>query len=74
MSKAEEIISLCLKIDEYLKTINKSLDFDEMNSEAFENHYAVLIEETIKSNWEIRNLAQQLTRDDFHRNLKLPRF
>ena len=74
MSKAEEIISLCLKVDEYLKTINKSLDFDSDNSENFENHYAELIEETIRTNWKVHNLAQQLTCDDFRRNLKLPRF
>ena len=70
MSKAEEIIISCLKIDEYLKTINKSLDFDSNNSDDFENHYTSLIEEAIKINWKVHNLAEKITQDNFHQILK----
>ena len=54
MSKnySEKIITLCLKNDEYLKTLQKALVFDEEDCDSFENTYHEMLKELIEANWQ----------------------
>lgn len=70
-SLPEQIITQCLKVDEYLKTLQKALVFDEQDSNSFENTYHQMLDEMIAANWKTHNIAEQLTREEFRRILKL---
>ena len=63
-SRADQIITLALKIDEYLKTIQKSLAYDEDTSN-FENHYWEILEVAEQANWQIHNLATDIKQENF---------
>lgn len=70
-SHAEQIILQCLKLDEYLKTIKKALVFDEDDVESFENTYNEILNEAIAINWRNHDVAEQISRDDFRKILRL---
>lgn len=70
-SKAEEIILNCLKINDYLKTIKKSIMTDAQDMNQFEDHYSDLIQVALDINWSNHEAAEQISRDDFRRNLKI---
>lgn len=55
--KLQVIMLLCLKVDAYLKTMQKALTVDGEDSKDFENTYDELIDEIKKSNWQIHDLA-----------------
>ena len=63
-SRPEQIITLCLRVDEYLKIIQKSLAYDEDNSK-FENHYWEILKVTKQANWQIHNLATDIEQENF---------
>ncbi len=69
-SKAEQIIDHCLEVDARLKTVKKSLAYDEDNIQGFVNHYGEILEKAIADNWKVHDLATGISRDDFRRNLK----
>ncbi len=73
MSKnySEKIIALCQKNDEYLKTLQKALIFDEQDINSFENTYHEMLKELIESNWQICRVAEELSLEEFRRNLEL---
>lgn len=70
-SKAEQIMIQCLLVNDYLKTISKSLAADGQNIDEFIDHYSDLIDMIISINWENHDTAEAITRDDFRRNCKL---
>ena len=70
-SYAEQIITHCLLINDYLTTVKKSLMADDRDIEGFVDHYSDLIETTLTINWQIHEAAGLISREDFRRNLKL---
>ena len=70
-SLPRQIMAHCLKVDEYLKTLQKALVFDEQDRDSFENTYHQMLDEMIAANQKAHDLAAQISRDDFRRNLKL---
>ena len=68
-SHSEQIMTLCLKVDEYLKTVKKSLAYDEDHSE-FQDHYSFLLEETLKANWQVHRIAEKIHCEEFRCNLE----
>ena len=64
-SRPHQIITLCLKVDEYLKTIQKALVFDEQDNNSFENTYHQILNEAKQANWQIHNLANDIERENF---------
>jgi hypothetical protein len=70
-SKAEMIMLQCLLINDYLKTMKKSIMADGQDIEGFLDHYSDLIQVALDLNWDIHNAAEAISRDDFRRNIKL---
>ena len=70
-SKAEMIMLQCLLINDYLKTVKKSIMADGEDIEGFLDHYSDLIQVALDLNWEIHTAAEAISRDDFRRNIKL---
>lgn len=68
---AEQIMLHCLLINDYLKTIKKSVMSDGQEIEGFQDHYSDLIETVLSVNWQIHEAAELISREDFRRNLKL---
>ncbi|MGK7892753.1 MAG: hypothetical protein AB4372_03665 [Xenococcus sp. (in: cyanobacteria)] len=70
MSNSENIILLCQKNDEYLKTLQKALVFDEQDINNFENTYHEMLSEMIDNNWRIHRIAEELNQKEFRRILE----
>lgn len=64
-SRPTQIITLALKLDEYLKTIKKSLSYDGDLENKFENHYWQILTEAETVNWQIHDLATDIERENF---------
>lgn len=64
-SQAEQIISHCLTIDDYLKTIKKALMADGEDVQGFNDHYSEMIQQIIDVNWQNHDLAYELSRKDY---------
>lgn len=64
-SKAEQMISQCLTIDDYLKTIKKALMADGEEVQGFNDHYSELIQQVIDLNWCNHDLAYELLIKDY---------
>ena len=67
---SDKIIHLCLKNDEYLKTLQKALVFDEDDVQSFENTYYEMLKEMIETNWQVHRIAEQMRQDEFRCKLK----
>ncbi|MEM9273807.1 MAG: hypothetical protein AAGA80_12690 [Cyanobacteria bacterium P01_F01_bin.143] len=65
----KQIMTLCLKVDEYLKTVKKSLAYDSDNSD-FQDHYSFLLEETLQANWQVHCIAEKIHCEEFRHNLE----
>lgn len=61
----EQMISKCLTIDDYLKTIKKSLMADGEDVQGFNDHYSDLIQQVIDLNWENHDTAYELSHKDY---------
>jgi hypothetical protein len=70
-SHAEMIMHHCLLVNDYLKTIKKSIMADGQDIEGFVDHYSDLIDMAISINWENHHVAETITYEDFRRNQKL---
>lgn len=70
-SQAEKIMSQCLLVHDYLTTIKKSIMADSQDVDGFVDHYSDLIQIALDTNWKNHDAAEQISRDDFLRNLKL---
>ena len=70
-SYAEQIMHHCLLVNDYLKTIKKSVMADGQEIEGFVDHYSDLIETTLSISWQIHEAAELINREDFRRNLEL---
>ena len=64
-----KLIDRCLEIDAGLKTLQKALVFDEDDADSFENTYHWIIERLIEANRENHRAADQLSIQEFRRNL-----
>ena len=69
-SLPRQIMAQCLKVDEYLKTLQKALVFDEQDTDSFSNTYHQMLDEMISANWKAHDCAAQISRDEFRRNLE----
>ena len=63
-SRTDQIITLALKIDEYLKTVKKSLSYDGDLESKFENHYWEILTQAETLNWQIHNLATDIEQEN----------
>ena len=70
-SYAEQIMLHCLLVNDYLKTIKKSVMLDGQDIDGFVDHYSDLIETVLSVNWQIHEAAELISREDFRRTLKL---
>lgn len=70
-SDAEKIMLGCLLLQDYLKTIKKSIIADGQDIDGFFDHYSDLIEQAIALNWKNHDAAEAISREDFRHNLKL---
>ena len=70
-SYSKQILLHCLLVNDYLKTIKKSIECDGQDIDGFVNHYSDLIETVLSINWQIHEAAELIERDDFRKNLKL---
>lgn len=57
MSNPEKIIELASKNQNYLKTLQKALVFDEDDPDSFENTYHEMLSEMIETNLQIKKIA-----------------
>ena len=64
-TEAEQIISQCLTIDDYLKTIKKALMADGEDVQGFNDHYSELIQQVIDLNWHNHDTAYELSHKDY---------
>lgn len=62
---AIEVITLALRNDEYLKTLQKALVFDEGDKDSFENTYHEMLDQMIATNWEMHRLGEEIKRREF---------
>ena len=62
---SKQIMTLCLKINDYLKTLQKAFVFDEQDNNSFENTYHQLLNEIIQSNDQIHDIAEKLSYEKF---------
>jgi hypothetical protein len=60
-SHAEQIMHQCLLVNDYLKTIKKSIMADGQDVEGFVDHYSDLIEMAIALNWRNHNVAESIS-------------
>ncbi|MDJ0591113.1 MAG: hypothetical protein QNJ72_14145 [Pleurocapsa sp. MO_226.B13] len=70
-SQAEKIMHHCLLVNDYLRTIKKSIMSDGQDIDGFVDHYSDLIEMAIALNWRNHNVAEKMSIDEFRRNQKL---
>jgi hypothetical protein len=66
-TKAEQIMLQCLQINDYLKTVKKSIMADGQEIDGFLDHYSDLIQVALETNWQIHNAAEAISREDFRR-------
>ena len=69
-SNIRKIIDRCLETDAGLRTLQKALVFDEDDVDSFCNTYHYIIERLIIANWEIHELANEISIQDFRRLLE----
>ena len=62
---SKQIMNLCLKMHDYLKTLQKALVFDDQDDNSFENTYHQLLNEIIQSNDQIHDIAEKLGYEKF---------
>ena len=63
-SYAEQIMHHCLLVNDYLKTIKKSVMVDGQDIEGFVDHYSDLIETVLSINWQVHEAAELISRED----------
>ena len=72
--RLQQITNLTIKLDEYLKTVKKSLSYDGDSSDDFVNHYWDLLTDAEKINWQIQEILMDWDRElftfEFEKELK----
>ena len=67
-SKAKQIMTQCLLVNDFLKTIKKSILTDGQNIKSFEDHYSDLIDMALSANWQIHEAAELISHDEFRQS------
>ena len=65
----QKIQLLCLEIEDGLKTIGKSLTFDEDDNDSFQNTYDWIIERLVTATGEIHDIAESQRINKFRNQL-----
>ena len=72
--RLQQITNLTIKLDEYLKTVKKSLSYDGDSSDDFVNHYWDVLTDAEKINWQIQEILMDWDRElfafEFQKELK----
>ncbi len=73
-NRLQQITNLTIKLDEYLKTVKKSLSYDGDSSDDFVNHYWDVLTDAEKINWQIQEILMDWDRElfafEFQKELK----
>ena len=73
-NRLQQITNLTIKLDEYLKTVKKSLSYDGDSSDDFVNHYWNVLTDAEKINWQIQEIVVDWDRElfafEFEKELK----
>ena len=73
-NRLQQITNLTIKLDEYLKTVKKSLSYDGDSSDDFVNHYWDVLTDAEKINWQIQEIVVDWDRElfafEFEKELK----
>lgn len=67
--KAKKMLILSLKMHSYLKTMQKALAYDEDSKDHFQNTYDEMLDELLRTNWQIHDLAESIKLDSFRDTL-----